>query len=219
MKKYRCPCCGEECITLRDKIFSYEIKNSRARYANFDGNRCPLCNGVFLPKKRYKNSLLSKIILILTFILFLYSLYLVFFVSTNYALIYLPLAIVFPLIIAPIFSINRALTMYDREKHEHIIPQVNAIFLIDKNIDKIDNLDIYAIKFQTKTNIVRFHEAFTNDLVPVVFHKHTKNQRGELEVTIMKMKFIPENLLIKGSKFTIVDNGEEIATGKITTVY
>ena len=47
MKKYRCPYCGEECITLSNKIFSYEVKNPRARYVNYDGNRCPSCGGVF----------------------------------------------------------------------------------------------------------------------------------------------------------------------------
>ena len=35
----------------------------------------------------------------------------------------------------------------------------------------------------------------------------------------MKMEFIPEELLVEGSKFTIVDNGKEVATGEILSVY
>ena len=219
MKKYRCPCCGEESITLSNKIFSYEVKNPRARYVNYDGNRCPSCGGVFLPIAKYKNSLHTKIIFILTFISFIYSIYLVFFVNTNYAFIYLALMIILPLIIAPIFNINRAITMYDRKSNKHIIPETNAKFAIEKNTNKIDNLDIYGVKFHKKTNKVRFHEAFTNQLVPVVFHKNSKNQQGELEVTIMKMEFIPKELLVEGSKFTVVDNGKEVATGEILMVY
>ena len=218
MKKYRCPCCGEECISLSNKIFSYEIKNPRSSYVNLDGNKCPCCGDVFLPINKYKNSLLTKILLFLVLFFCIYTLYLIFFVSPNYALIYLGLMFICPLIFAPMLSLNRAITRYDRENSKHIIPKANAKFIIDYNANKIDNLDIYAIKFHKKTNIVRFHETFTNDLVPVVFHKQTKKQQGELEVTIMKMEFIPKEFLVEGSKFTIVDNGEEIATGKVLTV-
>ncbi len=179
----------------------------------------PNCGGVFLPVIKYKNNFLSKITIFLILTLFIFSMFLVLFVSTNYALIYLVLMIIIPLVVAPLFSINRALTMYDREKHKHIVPQTNAKLIIDIKTNRIDNLDIYGIRFHQKTNTVRFHETFTNDLVPVVFHKDNKKQDGELEVTIMKMKFIPKELLIEGSKFTVVDNGEEIATGEILTVY
>lgn len=216
MKKYRCPCCGEECITLSNKIFSYEIVNPKTRYVNFNGNRCPSCGGIFLPQIKYKNSLPSKIILFLVVAILIYLFYLVFFVSTNYAFICLALLFIHPLIIAPISSINRALTMYDREKRKHIIPEANAKFIIDKITGKIDNLDIYGVKFKKHTNVIRFHETFTDGLVPVVFYKDSKNQQGELKVTIMKTEFIPKELLVEGSEFSVIDNGKEIATGKIT---
>jgi len=35
----------------------------------------------------------------------------------------------------------------------------------------------------------------------------------------MKMEFIPKELLVEGSKFTVVDNGKEVATGEILMVY
>ena len=55
-------------------------------------------------------------------------------VNTNYAFIYLALMIILPLIIAPIFNTNRAITMYDRKSNKHIIPEANAKFATNLDI-------------------------------------------------------------------------------------
>lgn len=46
MRKYRCPCCGEECITLLRKIYTFH----RYRYSSMKdshGTRCPECGGMY----------------------------------------------------------------------------------------------------------------------------------------------------------------------------
>lgn len=107
----------------------------------------------------------------------------------------------------------------NREGMEFVLPEPNAKVIIKRSTGKIRHLYIYGIKFDRKTNNARFHEAFTNDLVPVVFHKKDKKQEGETEVTIMKKEFIPDELLFYGSEFTVMDNGKEIASGLIVSVY
>ena len=49
--------------------------------------------------------------------------------------------------------------------------------------------------------------------------KKDKKQEGEIEVTIMKKEFIPDDLLFYGSEFTVIDNGKEIASGLLVSVY
>ena len=53
MKIYRCPCCGEACLSSADKLFY--IDGNRRRYAKtVRSNVCPCCNERFTPQKRYK---------------------------------------------------------------------------------------------------------------------------------------------------------------------
>lgn len=217
MKKYRCPCCGEECITLRNKIFCYQASNGKNAWADISGNRCPECGGIFkiFPKPCVR--LYIEVAIVLLFLLFM--LYLIFFINTIYTLIVLLFAFLYPFLIAPLLSIDLPIVKYNREEKKFIIPEHNAKVTLKRLTEKVNHLDIYGIKFNQKTNNVRFHETFTNDLVPVVFHKDSKKQQGKSEVTIMKMDFIPKELLFEGSEFTVIDNGKEIATGKITKVY
>lgn len=224
MKKYRCPCCGEECITLRQKIYCshYDPRGYKSVKDSY-GTRCPDCGGM------YENYLKSRaklyyISLVISSAVFLPLVFLTLFVNTIYAG---PLALYFLLhifIIVPLLNISLPLVKYkhtedDREVMEYVVPEPNAKVIIKRSTGKINNLDIYGIKFDRKTNNVRFHEAFTNDLVPVVFHKKDKKQEGETEVTIMKKEFIPDDLLFYGSEFTVIDNGKEIASGLLVSVY
>ena len=187
------------------------------------GTRCPDCGGM------YENYLKSRaklyyISLVISSAVFLPLVFLTLFVNTIYAG---PLALYFLLhifIIVPLLNISLPLVKYkhtedDREVMEYVVPEPNAKVIIKRSTGKINNLDIYGIKFDRKTNNVRFHEAFTNDLVPVVFHKKDKKQEGETEVTIMKKEFIPDDLLFYGSEFTVIDNGKEIASGLLVSVY
>ena len=219
MKKYRCPCCGEECITLRKRFFIYNLSSPIHDYS---GSSCPECGGRFIP---YEKSAIKSYIEYAFLIAFLLALlYLTIFVSAIYVLIIIAyLLLLLPLVIFPILKIKLPIVGFRRAdysaRREYILPEHNSKVMIELTNGKIKDLGIYGIRFDKKTNNTRFHETFTNDLVPVVFHKKDKKQGGETEVTIMEKEFIPGELLFYGSKFTVIDNGKEIASGFIQTVY
>lgn len=92
--------------------------------------------------------------------------------------------------------------------------EINAAVELE-NTKAVNNLDIFAIKFKTPTDNVKFHEAFIDDQVPTVFYKSTKKQHNPICVTIMKTEFIPDELLKVGVHFSVISNHKEITTGKI----
>ena len=241
MKKYRCPVCGEECITLRKKIFTYSLP-SRGR--DYNGNICPKCGGMFMPypKRGIKFYIEAVIISLLISSGFLLTI----FVSSAFVLLMVSSFFFIPLLIMPLFSIDYPLVKYKRvdlmyerpalgrrafsDHRGFIIPEPNARIRLKQKTGKIGHLDIYGIRFEQKTKAVRFREEFADGLVPVVFHTESEKRKseakpkeklndGESEVTLMNMKFIPEELLYFGSEFTVIDNGKEIASGLIMSVY
>ena len=221
MKKYRCPCCGEECITFANKNFCYRPRHYLYLQMDKSGNICPECGGLFkIYHKPRVRLCVEAIILIASLFL---GIYLTVFRSPIFAIIILVSAFLFPYLILPLMSIDLPIVKYNRANYhketKFTILKPNAVVDLQQSKGKINNLDIYGIKFDRKTNNVRFHEAFTNDLVPVVFHKKDKKQEGETEVTIMKKEFIPDDLLFYGSEFTVIDNGKEIASGLLVSVY
>ena len=115
-------------------------------------------------------------------------------------------------------NIFRSIIAYNHEDSKQIIPEPNARLRLYYEAKIIKNLEIYGLHFRQSTRNARFHDAFTNDLVPVVFHKERKYQQGELNVRVIKAGFVPEELLSVGSLFDVVDNGEIIAEGIITGV-
>ena len=217
MKKYRCPSCGEECITFANKNFCYRIRQFLYLQMDKSGNRCPECGGLFKIYHKPRVRLYVEAIILIASLLL--AIYLTVFRNPIYAIIVL----LFPYLILPLMSIDLPIVKYNRANYHNetkfTVPEPNAVVNLQHSKGKINNLDIYGIRFHKKANTVRFHETFTNDLVPVVFHKKDKKQEGETEVTIMKKEFIPGELLFYGSKFTVIDNGKEIASGFIQTVY
>lgn len=224
MKKYRCPCCGEECITLRQKIYcSHYDTHGYASVKDSHGTRCPDCGGMYenYLKARVK---LYYIELVIFSAIFLPLVFLTLFVNTLYAGALALYFLLLVFLIVPLLNISLPIVKYknredDPEVMEYVVPEPNAKVIIKRSTGKIRHLYIYGIKLDRKTNNARFHEAFTNDLVPVVFHKKDKKQEGETEVTIMKKEFIPDDLLFYGSEFTVIDNGKEIASGLLVSVY
>ncbi len=221
MKKYRCPCCGEECITFANKNFCYRLRHYLYMQMDMSGNKCPECGGLF--KIYHKSGVRICVEAIIIIVSLLLAIYLTVFRSPIYAIIVLLSAILFPYLILPLMSIDLPIVKYNRANYHKetrfTVPKPNAVVNLQQSKRKINNLYIYGIRFYKKTNTVRFHEAFTNDLVPVVFHKKDKKQEGETEVTIMKKEFIPDDLLFYGSEFTVIDNGKEIASGLLVSVY
>ena len=217
MKKYRCPCCGEECITLSNKIFCYQASNGKNAWVDISGNRCPECGEIFKIFPQPCIRLYIEVAIVILFLLFM--IYLIAFVNSLYSLLVLLFAFLYPMVIAPLLSINLPIVKYSRKDKKFIVPESNAKLMLKDPVAKFNHLDIYGLQFHLKTKNVKFHETFTNGLVPVVFHKNGREQQAELKVTIIKTEFIPKELLFEGSEFTVIDNGKEFATGKITKVY
>ena len=230
MKKRRCPVCGKECVTLRNIFRCYALHDKYSYIRDRDGGKCPECGGLFLPYPkpgvgRYIAQAAVGAIIIASVLLAV-------FVSSVYLLIMFPLFFLIPLVILPLISAKEPLVRFKRgdytDYREYIIPKPNARVIMKRGSGEINDLDIFGLRFDEKTRAARFREAFTDGLVPAVFHKGRKKREcepeivlneGELEVTIMDMKFIPEDLLFCGSGFTVMDNGKEIASGLIVSVY
>ncbi len=74
---------------------------------------------------------------------------------------------------------------------------------------------VYGLKFKTETDDEKFKQAFSDGMVPVVFHP---NQKGSLtyDVRIINKSAVPKELLETGSKFLVEDaDGIFIAKGTI----
>lgn len=74
---------------------------------------------------------------------------------------------------------------------------------------------VYGLKFKTETDDEKFKQAFSDGMVPVVFHP---NQKGSLtyDVRIINKSAVPKELLEAGSKFLVEDaDGIFIAKGTI----
>jgi len=215
LKKYRCPYCGEECIPLIDKCICIEWKTSF--YVLKQGNACRRCNNHFGKRYIYK---WCDYVFPWAYLLIFGLFGLTYLNISVLAIIFLVYSFSLILVILPLVEyIFTEVTQFDQEKLKSYTLPPNAEIEISTDKIRIRNLSILGIKFNKKTNVVRFHETFTNDLVPVVFYKGNKKQQGKLKVTIMKMEFIPKDLLFEGSEFTVIDNGKEIATAKIIKVY
>lgn len=85
--------------------------------------------------------------------------------------------------------------------------------MLDAPCAKIRYLDIYGVRIKKKTNNVRFHETFKNDLIPVVFLNEKRMEN--LPVHFMKAEYIPDELLYNDAELEIVDNGKVIAKGRL----
>lgn len=74
---------------------------------------------------------------------------------------------------------------------------------------------VYGLKFKTETDDEKFKQAFSDGMVPAVFHP---NQKGSLtyDVRIINKSAVPKELLETGSKFLVEDaDGIFIAKGTI----
>ena len=215
-RKYRCPTCGEECIPLKDKMFCYCGRKSRYEEEKICGPGCPKCGANYVTNVDYSLSDWIEItVLILAFILMFIVGPIV---NMWFSFLGLFLMILDVTLIDSLGSINRSITAYTLEYDKKIIPEPNARLRLYYETKIIRNLGIYGLHFRQSTRNARFHDAFTNDLVPVVFHKERRYQQGELNVRVIKAGFVPEELLSVGSLFDVVDNGEIIAEGIITGV-
>ena len=220
MRKYRCPCCGRECIPTLLKIYSTFQIGRRGRVNSAIGETCPDCGGRFIIKHRQPvGTLMTLAQFAIVLLAFSGALWLTFNGYPFFALSPLVLMTFFyytiPLanLMYPIVKRNTGdgLLLYD-------IPEGNARVKFGKPRKKLRPLDIYGAKFDRPTENVRFHETFMDGMVPIVILKEPK-WKGQPNVQLMKREFVPDELLAPGALFTVYDNGRAIVRGRIEKTF
>ncbi|MBQ8606325.1 MAG: hypothetical protein IJ408_06260 [Clostridia bacterium] len=221
MKKFRCPHCGEEGIP-----FIYKYIGAELTYRDFEmeehirpekGRNCTKCNKPLAIRPRYNTlwfwALVALPILVLP-VYFVLSLMKIVFIGWL-----LPL---FPLMILLshiILVTGCGYITVDRERFHGNMPMSNVNLELTDVKKSIHNFDIYTLKFDTRTENMRFRETFKGGRVPVVFYRKKMKQTFPIEAFIIKTEFIPENLYCKDSTFTLYDGEKQIAKGKIKTIF
>lgn len=203
MKKYRCPYCGEECIT------SYDISRACRSNKIIDAVRTV---GVIM---FFVLMVLDVIFACASHLSVNETIGMVLFVST---------CAVFPLLLISliIMFIHRGIVgvaLVRCPGEESFYESQNAHVMLTGSCVKIKNSGIYGLKFDIRVRERRFLETFKNELVPAVFHREGKSRnRGPINVELMKRDFIPKELLRVGSSFAVWDNGKVIGHGMITEI-
>lgn len=211
MKKYRCPHCGAECITLREKVYYFSpFEHYR------QGNACSECTGRFgAVVRRHWWAWLCEVVNILLVI----GVPVALMFGMTKSLICIPLLflylIVLFFVIMPLFHFHRAIVRFDPSIQKCVYPVPNAGLVLDSIDGKIRDLDIYGIRFEKTTPNAKFHEVFSDGLVPVIFRVSELQAGKGLGAVILKPEWIPEELLVSGAAFSVVDNGKIIAHGAI----
>lgn len=224
MKKYRCPHCGEESITKLDKTLTWRMKSrSLGRPERVYNGICPKCDKAYRPIPRYFDKFYRIHIAIefsLIILIFLYG----FIVQNFWFYIFWAFWFLYYGYLYAFFtddSLYGIVKCLDDnryyKKHAHCKPNVQIS--IESSLVNIQNMDIYGMILNKKTRNVRFYETFKNGIIPVKFLKNTRKPQTVFDVEIMKIEFIPNELLSDETSFELIDNGKKIATGKIIKTY
>lgn len=230
MKYYRCPHCGEPGISALYKNLMarthYLFINMRFEdiIQKDKGEICSCCNKPYVLRPRYSTSLYVLTYILARFVfpvawiiaslivenrvdLFLGIMMFLFSPAVIYGVGCLP-----KLLCAPVASDKETLQKIDRLSNVSV-----ELLEIAKNIH---NYDIHAIKFDAKTENIRFKETFFHERVPIMFFKKKRAQVSRVEAYIIKKEFVPDDVLFVGSSFSIIDlKGTVIGRGKIHKIY
>ena len=212
-KKYCCPCCGEESISLINKIFHFASRGGSM--GSFWRSGCPRCGEKFVPVTRYPGvfdvgyQVLLYLLGVLSFLGIIMN-------TTLFLWLFLSYCLSLVFIIFPLHNyLFCALAPMEPKIYSERIFEANAIVELHAASKKTENLDIYRARFEPVTRNKRFVELFADGLVPIVIHKMNRRQKSPFHVRFMKAEFLPVELLHNGVRFTVVSNGVDIATGTV----
>ena len=223
MKLYRCPHCGNRVfkpyayfahkyIRLNDRIAENAYGETKYWYWTME---CTECHWPSRFVNETSHQLTVSIIMGLSIIAILY-----FFLQYIFGIPKLAIAIaVFvgtlcEFLRTIIINRHKSLMPCDPKTHKILDLQPNTRVIINSP-KYIKPYGVYGLKFKIETTDKRFHEAFSDGLVPAVFHP---NEKGSLayNVRIINRSFVPDELLFDGAKFLVEDSdGIFIAKGTI----
>lgn len=220
MKKFRCPNCGAECLTIADKCYSgYKGYYNRRTIKRLIARSCTRCFAYYLLKikRPLAYTLYQLVIFTAPFIICI-----LFDVNkVGFIICYLLSMLFFvPLISVDLGNVLFAnFIIYDKELDIRIPPMPNGSVIITKSMRRIYKLDVYGAKFfkdiESTIEQDKFRKEFTDGLVPILFHERGKNQ--PINITILRKEYVPTELIYEGSEFVLIDNGKEIASGYISS--
>ncbi len=226
MKRYRCPNCGEPSIDAftKNTIHLHKYNQSFLRRINKEEmwEICHDCNKPYTIRAPYRNIGFKIFEVIIVIILFTILLVLGL-LTARFKVLIIPF-IFCVLIIVPAFVFGISYlenskcnaVEVDADTHRLIEPIPNVLVDLEEIAKDIHNYDIHSLKFDTNTYNVVFLERFKDRLVPIMFLKNTKEQITPIAAKIIRIEFLPQELLFVGSKFKIIDtSGNIIGKGKI----
>lgn len=107
------------------------------------------------------------------------------------------------------------LVPFDIDHNESVMPVPNGVVILTEVKAPIRYLDIKGLRFCPPTEGREFYKAFPDGMVPVIFHckKGRAKANQHIRVTLLRKPQMPAELLQVNRRFTVVDNGREIASG------
>lgn len=200
MKTFRCPWCGEVCITGLSKAFCFVMPGQIRK-----GNRCPVCNKRYVPKSRF---------LIAAFYLAVMGWILYLGISRRQKAIlnwgFLTLLIVVVFMLDPLWKywITPAVRAADIGNERLSIPTQAAIVL-DQPVSLIRE-EIFAIRFIDPPREAAIHKDEYGKPIPVYLEKKDGWKMGFLKPELYHLDDIPA-----GASFEVMDDRHVLTTGHI----
>ena len=222
MKRYRCPYCGEECISRFRKGYGFGQHYKNFKGTNSDlsylfsyvknGYLCPECKRYFVTTVNYgiRSKIIWLIILIPMAIMLLLAIDTLDFRIAIAAVAYF---ILIKFLILPIFLIATPFVLYDENAKKKIDLIPDAVLSLKKNSKSLKKMRIYGVKPKTPVTVGRFNVFHKDGLIPCRICEEF--EKDEYRVTLMDIKLLPESFYSEFSEIEVIDNKKIIATGKI----
>ncbi len=226
MTKYRCPHCGSKAFSTLDRLYIGYINlgvphRYHRGYGYRDGCRCVSCSQFSMQEKEnvmveilfFLNRIAYGYPVVPTVVTGLYFLGVLHWIFAVIAWVYWLAFLVYIVV----YSLRKPLRPYPNESFFY----ENPILLKAETQVKINNAkyikpyEVYGLKFKHEDLNGEIKQAFSDGMVPAVFHL---NQKGSLtyDVRIINKSAVPKELLENGSKFLVEDaDGIFIAKGTI----
>lgn len=154
MKKYRCPYCGDECLTYFLRNFTSGFRSEY--YQEKGGSRCPSCHNYFMPYIRNKAIRIASVVLTVAVLGVFFVLAL--FVDYRYYLLFAISVGLLTLLDSVVYCLSASITQYDQKEHKNIMPakDKDREIVLDTPCAKIRYLDIYGVRFLKRRTMCVF---------------------------------------------------------------
>lgn len=222
-KKYRCPHCGKETVTLRKKFEAvyetgYIHRMERGTYhARYNGTSCSECGGRYAlyPTKKIMNLYRIIGLFLIPYIILYFIGRVVPFPSILVTLLVLCfICNTLYLIVNFIYLFNSVpVVKLDLDLCERVIPERNAVVEVESS-EKIAELLVYGLRIDKNTLSARFKERFKDGIVPAMFLQKRSPKGNRWLIYVIDTPEIPDEMLAPGTTFTLIHQGKELTRGR-----